>query len=86
VTTEGGPQAEDHSARLKKGDFLIGLLSAAPSHSFVEAPCLGQIGNAESHHGDPLFHRTQVCQRQDSADRRTLYLRPVSLDAINADQ
>ena len=56
VTTERGPQAEDHAAGLEKRDLVIRLLSAPPAECLVEGSGAGQVLYAEGHQADPLFH------------------------------
>src|ERR1700724_3902834 len=55
VTTERGPQAEDHSPGLVEGDLIVGLNRARPAERLVERAGTGQILHAERHHRDALL-------------------------------
>src|ERR1700674_5550229 len=55
VTTERGPQADDHSPGLVEGDLIVGLNRARPAERLVERARAGQILHAERHHRDALF-------------------------------
>jgi hypothetical protein len=56
VAAERGPQPEDHSAGLEEADLVIGLPGPAPAERFVKGARTGQVGDAERHQADPLFH------------------------------
>src|SRR6266487_2636191 len=60
VTTERGPQAEDHPAGLEEADVVVRLLRAAPAELLVERPCARQVGDAESHETDALLHARRI--------------------------
>ena len=59
VSTQCGPKAKDHSARLKEGDLVIRLMCVVPPHRFVEGASTGEVFHANCHKADPLFHLTK---------------------------
>ncbi len=63
VTAEHGPQAEDYSAGLEKGDLVVRLLSAAPAECLVKGSGPGEVLYAKGHKTDPLFHWPIVARR-----------------------
>ena len=52
----GEPEAENHPAGLEEADLVVRLPSAAPSERLVKAARTGEIGDAERHEADALFH------------------------------
>src|SRR5215472_15666458 len=56
VAAERGPQSEDHPSGLEEADLVIGLPGPAPAKRFVEGARTREIGHAERHQADPLFH------------------------------
>ncbi len=55
MTTERGPQTEDHSPGLVESDFIVGLNRARPAERLIERAGTGQVPHAERHHRDALF-------------------------------
>src|SRR6202521_6441209 len=64
VTTERGPQPEDHSAGLIEGDLIVRLLGTRPAKRLVKGAGAGQVPDAERHHGDALFHLPSMAWRE----------------------
>src|ERR1700730_1295633 len=68
VTTERGPQAEDHCPSLVEGDLIVGLNRPGPAERLVERAGTGQVLHAERHHRDALFDGLSIADgvRADS--------------------
>src|SRR5581483_3229209 len=56
MAAEGGPQAENHAARLKEADLVIGLLRTAPPHRLIEGSRAREVGHSEGDQADARFH------------------------------
>jgi len=63
MAPERRPEAEDHSAGLKEGDLIVGLLGAPPAERLVEGSGARKILHAEGHQADPLFHWASISRR-----------------------
>jgi hypothetical protein len=56
MSAESRPKAKHHSSGLEEADFVVRLLGATPTESFIERPCPAQIVDAEGHETDALLH------------------------------
>lgn len=56
VASQGGPQTENRSTRLKEADFFVWLLSTTPAECLVERARTAEVRHPERNETDPLFH------------------------------
>jgi len=73
VAAERRPQPEHEAAGLEEADLVVGLPAVAPAERLVEGAGTGEIGDAERHEAEALFHhgllvegsvgRTDACRR-----------------------
>ncbi len=75
VTTESSPKTEHHPACLEEAHFIVGLLSAGSTQRLIETTSSGQVGHAEGHQTDALFHMTSMtCDMSPNERPRTAVL------------
>src|SRR5215468_6083415 len=66
MTTERGPQPEDHAAGLEEAHLVVRLLGLAPAHRLIKRPSSPQIRHAQSDKTDSLFHEISFPRPYDN--------------------
>ena len=61
MSAESRPKAKHHSSGLEEADFVVRLLGATPTESFIERPCPAQIVDAEGHETDAFAPSAHPC-------------------------
>ena len=61
MSAKSRPKAKHHSSGLEEADFVVRLLGATPTESFIERPCPAQIVDAEGHETDAFAPSAHPC-------------------------